>query len=444
MMTFKQVLATPRLLTILAVLLGLLLGSESMGLTLLSHLLLLAVALLLLLALLEGWQLRTPPRVTLTRHVPQIIPVNRPCRITLDVQWQEARATTITVFDAHPLAAQSDEQCNEQPLSVPVAPGVTTQATYQVHFTARGPFTFTHTECRLPGRFGLLLGQYAVQNAQAVRVYPDFSRIATYSVLAITNRVSQLGIRRKPRRGDGLEFHQLRPFRQGDVLKQVDWKATAKRQQLISREYQEERDQQIILLVDSGRRMRTLDGELSHFDHALNAMMLVCYIALQQGDSVGVLSFGSATRWLPPGKGAAQSSRLINGLYDLEVANVASDYVNAGEELLVRQQKRALVILLTNMRDENQDDLLALHKLLAKRHLLLLANIREKFLDDTQQVSSFSDALGYCGLRNYLQRRQTTHQALSAEGMHLLDCSADNLAITVANSYLELKSSGLL
>ena len=90
------------------------------------------------------------------------------------------------------------------------------------------------------------------------------------------------------RRGEGLEFHQLREYREGDSQRQIDWKATSRSGQLISREYQDERDQQIMLLIDCGRRMRAQDDELSHFDHVLNAALLLAYVGLRQGDAVGL------------------------------------------------------------------------------------------------------------------------------------------------------------
>src|SRR5690606_26842305 len=180
--------------------------------------------------------------------------------------------------------------------------------------------------------------RYRSGDTSAVKVYPDFMAIAAYTILATDNHTSQMGIKKKPRRGTGLEFQQLREYRRGDSLRQLDWKATARRQQLISREYQDERDQQIVLLIDSGRRMRTRDDELSHFDHALNAVLLVSYIALRQGDSVSVMSFGENHRWLPPQKGAGQIKNLLNGMYDLQAENCAPDYTKAAEKLAVLQQ----------------------------------------------------------------------------------------------------------
>ena len=99
-----------------------------------------------------------------------------------------------------------------------------------------------------------------------------------------------VGAHLRRRRGEGTEFQQLREYRLGDSLRQIDWKATQRARKLISRDYQDERNQQVMLLVDTGRRMLARDDGLSHFDHVLNAALLVAYIALRQGDVVGLLA----------------------------------------------------------------------------------------------------------------------------------------------------------
>ena len=119
----------------------------------------------------------------------------------------------------------------------------------------------------------------------------------------------------------------------GDSLSQIDWKASSKRQSLISRDFQEQLDQSVILMLDCGRRMRTIDGEISQFDHCLNAMLLISYVALRQGDQVGILSFGGTERWLPPVKGASSMTTVLNHLYDYETSPFPSDFSEAAERL---------------------------------------------------------------------------------------------------------------
>src|SRR5690606_41328078 len=178
-------------------------------------------------------------------------------------------------------------------------------------------------------------------------------------------------------RGLGLEFHQLREFRDGDTLRQIDWKATARKRTPIAREYQDERDQQIVVLLDCGRRMRSQDDELAHFDHALNACLLRSYVALRQGDAVGLATFaGEQDRYVAPLKGQAHISNLLNAVYTLDSTHRPADYAAAVNALLARQRRRALVVLVTNLRDEDDEELLGAVKRLGKQQRVLIASLR--------------------------------------------------------------------
>lgn len=401
-----------------------------------------ALVVLVLLTALEWRLARRPPPLQIRRSHPAVVAVNRPLVVRLTVMHGGARGQALDLFDFVPASMH----CDAMPLKVVLVPGEQNHVDYGARPLERGVLAFPATELRVGSALGLLRATWTVDNPSSLRVYPDFSKIMTYTLLATARHINVLGIRRKPRRGDGSDFHQMRPYRAGDTMRQINWKATSRRGSLISQEYQEERDQQIIIMVDSGRRMRTKDDELSHFDHALNALMLVCYIALEQGDSVGVLSFGNSKRWIPPGKGKEHTSVILNGLFDLQAGNHASDFIDAGVQVLRQQQKRAMVILLTNTRDEDTSDIVQTAQMLGKRHLLLLANIRERFLDEQAKVpvASFRQALRYTSVLDYLQRLRDVRRTLASAGIHNVDCTADKLAVTVANSYLEMKSAGIL
>jgi uncharacterized protein (DUF58 family) len=280
---------------------------------------------------------------------------------------------------------------------------------------------------------------------QRVRVYPDFAVIAGYLALVSDRRTAHVGIKVAPRRGEGLEFHQLREYRQSDSVRQVDWKATSRRRRLISREYHEERDQQVLFLLDSGRRMRSRDGELSHFDHALNAMLLLAYVALRQGDEVGALAFGATRRWIPHLRGVGAVSRLLNGVYDVDSGPQAADYVGVAEETMTRQRKRSLIVLMTNVGDEDHD-LAAALRLLRRRHVVLLANLREATLDQAldEPVDDLETALNYGGALYHLAQRRVMTQALRSQVHLLIDARPAELPTRVVNGYWQIKRSGAL
>ena len=248
------------------------------------------------------------------------------------------------------------------------------------------------------------------------------------------------------KRGDGTEFHQMREYRTGDSLRQIDWKATARARRLISREYQEERNQRVALLLDSGRRMLAEDGGLTHFDHALNAALLVAYTALRQGDAVSLQTFGAAERAVPSVRGAGALDRLIEATFDVQPAPVASDYLEAARRLLVAQPRRTLVLVVTNVRDEDVDDLVAGLKLLQRRHLVCVASLREASLDAAlaQEPTSFESALRVGATHQYLAHRREAHAQLRSQKIDVLDVRCEQLPAALVQHYLAIKRAGRL
>lgn len=396
----------------------------------------------LLLTLLDYLLSRQLPPVHIEREVSGNLAVNKDATVTLKVSHQFDKPMRIHLFDGIPATVEQQDL----PLTPQLIPEQTSRISYNLRPLERGPLNIEACYVQVASPFDLWQIRYRSGDTSTVKVYPDFMAIAAYTILATDNHTSQIGIRKKPRRGSGLEFQQLREYRLGDSLRQLDWKATARRQKLIAREYQDERDQHIVLLVDSGRRMRAKDDELSHFDHSLNAMLLVSYIALRQGDSVSVMSFGESNRWIPPQKGAERVKNLLNGMYDLQAGQCAPDYTAAAEKLSLLQQKRSLVILVTNSRDEDMEELLLAVNLLRRRHLVMVANIREEILDqlESKAVMQLDDALNYSGVQNYLVSRREVQRKLTSSGVYTLDCTARELAMKLANSYLEIKSAGIL
>ncbi len=402
-----------------------------------------AVSLLFVVVLvLDAAAVIKQPRLSVERKVLGSVAVERWMDVSLRLHHSFRHTNVCTLFDDIGCHAEFEDQ----PITVALMPGKVSIVSYRLKINRRGPFNMGLCHLQVPSPLRMWNTSYRAGEPSLVKVYPDFSAITHYTLLATDNHESQIGIKRKPRRGEGLEFLQLRNYRNGDSLRKIDWKATSRRQNLISKEYQDERDQNIVLLIDSGRRMRSKDDNLSHFDHSLNAMLLVSYLALRQGDSVSVMNLGASQRWVAGQKGMAAMKTILNAMYDLEAENTATDYVAAAEKLMRLQRKRSLVILVTNSRDEEVDELLMASHLIKQRHLFLLANIRELFVDELQQkeVEDMDDALLYAGVNRYIQQRQEVHQKIKNQGVFSIDCVAKELAVNVANSYLEIKRSGAL
>jgi uncharacterized protein (DUF58 family) len=387
--------------------------------------------------------LRRRPPLTVERGIAPILPLGVWRTVRLRVINSADRPAVLTLFDHYPTAAA---EIADLPQRLTVEPGGWTELTYRLRPVVRGEWAFAPVQVLLESPRGGWWRDDRVGEPERVRIYPDFAIIAQDIRLTTDRREALLGIHRRRRRGEGQTFLQLREYRIGDSLRQIDWKATARTHKLIARDYQDERNQTVLFLLDCGRRMRAQDDALSHFDHALNALILLAYVALRQGDAVGLQSFGGERRWLTPRAGPGMLTVLINGVYDLQPGLEPPDYAAAAQRALARQRKRALIVLLTNLRDEDQDELRPAVALLRRRHLVLIANLREPVLDEllARPIHDLSQAWEYATTCHYLLHRERVQEELRQQGGIVLDVPPDRLPAAMVNQYLDLKRGGRL
>jgi len=395
------------------------------------------------LSLLDALRLKRLPSPRVQRQMPGSLAIGRWSEVRLEVEHDFDQPLAIQIFDHVPDGLSFENL----PLDIELQPGQRSLTGYRLRPLKRGHFTFETCELNLPSPFGLWSGKRLLNLTDHTRVYPDFARLYGGQLLAVDNWLSQLGVRQRQRRGQGLEFHQLREFREGDGLRQIDWKATARHRTPIAREYQDERDQQIIFMLDCGRQMRSQDGELSHFDHALNACLLLSYVALRQGDAVGLSTFAcEQPRYVAPVKGVGQLNVLLNGVYDLDSTQRPADYPAAVNQLLARQKRRALVVLVTNVRDEDDSELLNAVRHLGQHHQVLVVSLQEAALELSHlpAVNSWQEALTYCATVDYLNTRANIQQRLNTHGLAVLDTPPEHLSTKLVSRYLGWKKAGAL
>lgn len=370
------------------------------------------------------------------------LPINAWSEITLSVTNNSKTALMLTVFDHIPLSFKFENM----PVSQRLIPDQRVDFSYKVKPLERGDAEFPGVDLLMNTSLSLWQKRLFIQHDTQVKVYPNFAEITHYALLATDNRLSQMGVKRRQRLGEGSDFHQLREYRVGDSFKQIDWKATSRQQKLISREYHDERDQQIVFLVDCGRRMRHLEDGQAHLDQALNAMLLLAYVAIRQGDAVGFLSFAGPERWLPPDKGKRTVNRLLNQCYDLVSTIQATDYLSVAQKCMGLQRRRAMIVLLTNTRAEDHNDLAQSIKLLSHRHLVVIADLQEPALRKTlgSPIHDMHSALLFHGVYDYLHQRKQIHESLHHSGGLCLDTTAKELPVRLVNQYLDIKRSGRL
>ncbi len=403
-----------------------------------------------LVALFDAWYWRKPPALQIERRIPSVWPVAKSQSVHLTLHNEDSRTLHLQVIDAYPNNWETEKLPEELPEELPhassIAPGNYVSFPYRLRPPRRGNARFEALYVRVASRFRLWQHLHRIGPEQDVKVFPDFSQLLGHTLNATDRRAPTAGSIRKRRRGEGTEFRQLREYRRGDSMRSIDWKATARQQKPIAREYQEERDQQVVFLLDTGRRMLAQDDTGNHFDHALNAVLTLGFLAQKQGDAVGLMSFGSTTRWLSPFKGRAGLDRLLAGVYDLNPAEVAPDYILAASQLLTRLSKRAFVVIITNVHDEDDKALRTACELLSTRHLVMCASLREKALDQAlaEPVQDFNQALRVAASAHYLQQRQDGIKRLGIRASHLIDINPAQLSLTLVNRYWDIKESGQL
>ena len=391
----------------------------------------------------EWLRLRRMPAPDAERSVAAALALGVASEVELRLVNRAPRRLVLDVADAHPGGAEAEGLPRR--VVLPRAGGAAALR-YRLRPTQRGNHRFGSVDLLVRSPGDLWRRRLSAGAPQPVRVLPNFQTVARYALLAEESWFARMGVRIDPRRGEGLEFRELREYRAGDSFRRIDWKATSRRRKLISRGYQEERDQQVVFLVDCGRRMRARDAELSHFDHALNGVLLLAYVALRQGDAVGFLSFGGERRWLAPVKGAAGLGALVQRVYDLEPSLQVSDYLEAATALMARQRRRTLVVLLSNLRDEDSDDLLPALRLLRSRNVVLFASLREAVLRQVREQvpEDLEGALRLSAVERYLELRGRTFERLRSAGALALDVEPALLPRHIVRSYLQIKRSGLL
>jgi uncharacterized protein (DUF58 family) len=267
--------------------------------------------------------------------------------------------------------------------------------------------------------------------------------------LAVHHRLAAAGVRDARRRGEGQSFASLRDYVVGDDPRHIDWKASAKRGHPITREYTIEQSQTVYVLVDAGRSMTQLAGRWARFEYALSSTLVLADVALTAGDRVGAMVFDDELRALvPPQRGAGALHAIRSALIPTRASMVEPDYAAAFRALAMRQRKRALLVLLTDVIDARAARSLLGHLTRgASRHLALVVALRNETVVHAAALPDAPrrDALyASAAAEELLSERATALQRMRDAGVVVVDVAPDAMAAAVVNQYLELKARGAL
>ena len=399
-----------------------------------------------LIAVAVGDALTLPGRKAFSaeRAAGRVASLRKPHAVTLTLLNHARRRFQISIRDGVP------EELHPEPaeFTLSLAPRSRSMLRYVLRPRRRGSFAVEQVHLRARSRLGLWQRLLECPATTAIYVYPDMKQLGQYALLARTNRLSLLGVRRTRRIGQDNEFERLRDYTIDDNYKHINWRATARRGKLTVQDYQISQSQRLIFLVDCGRMMTNEAAGLSLLDHALNAMLMLSYVALRQGDSVGLVNFSDEIHnYIPPRGGMRQMNRLLHACFDRFPRLVESRYDQAFRYLASHCRRRSLVVLVTNLIDEvNANQVQRYLSNLVGRHLPLGVLLRDHRLFEAVEVEHPTEAQLWraAAAAEILAWRHQVLTDLQSKGVLSLDVFPDQMTAPLVNRYLEVKARHLL
>lgn len=403
-------------------------------------------ALLIVMALADYFISRKlPEEFTITRSFGRRFAIGDANQIHLKIENPTAQNIHLKLKDEYPPEMILD---GKREAEFTVAAQTSADFFYVLTPPKRGNYKFGRTAVRYLSKLGLVWCQTDLGEAQAVKVYPNMRRAREMELKALGAQ-SYLAIQRKSvRRGEGREFESMRDYVRGDELRHISWTATARRSKLITRQYQIERDQTIIIALDAGRLMTGRIGDETKFDTAIHASLALMSAAARGGDNCGLLVFGrKVKKYLPPKKGIEHIDAVLEALHDLEPELIEPSYARAFQYIASNTKKRAFVVILTDLVDkESSKELINSLKLLRPRHLPLVVTIGDRDLNATvsEIPKELKEVFVQSAAEEIIHQRESALRLVETLGGLALDVTTSTLAPKLLETYLRVKERGLL
>lgn len=406
----------------------------------------LGLAILAAVALLDAVDAPTADLLTVAREVPETLGLGDETPARYVIRSHARRTVRLRLHHALPGAIDSDLAAGA-PRVVP--PNGTATVDFHVTGRERGRWPLGPVVIRAPGRLGLVRHTLRLEPNDTVLVAPSMSGVRRLRLLALHHRLLDAGVRSIRRRGEGTTFSHLREYVVGDEPRRVDWKATARQNRLIVREYTVEQGQTVMLALDAGRMMTQLEDGVPRFEYALSSALLLADVAAQARDRIGALAFDDAVRaYVPAQHGRQALERVRRAVLPLRATMAEPDYAAAFRELGQRQRKRALVVLFTDVIDPRASRALIAHtSRSAGRHLLLVVALRnDALVRAAVPAATTSTATLYecAAAEELMTEREMALAQMRRAGVAVLDVSPHEMTVSVINRYLEIKARASL
>lgn len=397
--------------------------------------------LILLASLIDWFTLPRKAHLSLQRTMPEQTDRGQSFHIEIRLQNKSGQTVRYAIRDDLPL---SFEEAGVHTGNLEGAEG---SILYSTRAKERGEYRFRWLYMRWQGRIGLWWRQSRFSAEQTIRVYPDLSAVRGYlASLQDSLIVDGKKIMRKARAGS--EFHAIREYGYDDDPRMINWSASARTRRLMTNQYRPEQGKVVTILIDCGRLMGVEWNGQTRLDSTLEAAMTLAAVALRQGDQVALLVYSNVIKtYIPPGKGLRHLHVLLEATYALHSDFVESDPAKALEFLHRHQKKRSLMVLFSDMENYLVEDQLGGHLWRLRRsHLLLLLSLSDPLLHGWGRVATRNsqDAFAKALAQRFQLDRRAFGQKMIGAGIQVLDVPADQLTVTLVNTYLEIKSRDAL
>lgn len=314
---------------------------------------------------------------------------------------------------------------------------------YSLRPTRRGVYGFGHIRVFASSPLCLVERRFTCGKPTDTKVYPSYLMLHKYEVLAINNRLTEMGIKRIRRAGNNTEFEHIKEYVEGDSYRSLNWKASARRHQLMVNVYEDERSQQIVSVVDKGRSMQQSFNGMTLLDYAINASLMLAYVAIRKADKTGLICFSDHTdTFIAPSRRHGQMERVLDALYSQETRFGESDFSDMLSVVSQRLSKRSLLVVYTNLTSlQAMERQLPYLLQLNMRHRLLLVffvdNEKTDFL--RRKPKTTEQYYQHVITEKMVNEQRLIVSKLRQRGIISLLTTPERLSINVLNKYLELK-----
>lgn len=319
---------------------------------------------------------------------------------------------------------------------------------YSLRPTERGVYSFGHIRVFVSTFIGFVQRRFTFGEPCDVKVYPSYLMLSHYELLAMSNNLSDLGIKKIRRVGNNTEFEQIKEYVAGDDYRRINWRATARTSRLMVNVYQDERSQQVFSVIDKGRTMQQSFAGMTYLDYAINASLVLSYIAMRKEDKAGLITFCNEFEdFVPASRRTGHMQNILEILYAQKAVYGESDYSELTAHVNMYVNKRSLLILYTNFANQvSMERQLPYLRQLNRRHRLLVVFFEDNQLKEyiASKPNGDEEYYRHVVAEKFAFEQRLIVSSLQRHGILSLLTTPESLSVDVINKYLEIKNRQLI